>query len=73
MSTKTPVHTSGWQLHGTGPGDGSSALEWSSDLELRQLETGDVLVEFRAWALNYPDVSSKYQYPYRMQTTVTIR
>lgn len=72
MSVETPLRTSGWQLHGTGPSDGSSALKWSSNLELRQLKPDDVLVEFRAWALNYPDVSSMYQHPCQIHISVTV-
>ncbi|CAG7921873.1 unnamed protein product [Penicillium olsonii] len=57
MSSNPPSQTSGWQLHGTGSGDGSSALKWSTELILPALGPTDVLVEFHAWALNYPDVS----------------
>ncbi|CAG7930687.1 unnamed protein product [Penicillium olsonii] len=57
MSSDSSSQTSGWQLRGTGSGDGSSALEWSTELSLPELGPTDVLVEFHAWALNYPDVS----------------
>ncbi|OGM47212.1 hypothetical protein ABOM_003955 [Aspergillus bombycis] len=57
MSSPVPTVTSGWELHGTSPEDGSGALVWSDNLELRDLGPTDVAVRLHAWAINYPDVS----------------
>ncbi|KAJ5702881.1 hypothetical protein N7488_010429 [Penicillium malachiteum] len=57
MTFDSPSQTSGWQLHGTGADDGSSALKWSTELPLPELGPTGILVEFHAWSLNYPDVS----------------
>ena len=58
MTSSSPTQTSGWQLHGTGGADGGSALKWTTELTLPELQPTDVLVEFHAWSLNYPDISS---------------
>lgn len=41
----------------------SSALKWTAELSLPELGPTDVLVEFHAWALNYPDISSTCHLP----------
>ncbi|RDW76520.1 zinc-dependent alcohol dehydrogenase family protein [Aspergillus mulundensis] len=55
-----PTSTSGWTLVGTAPDDGSGALVWNDELGLPELGPTDVLVKLHAWALNYPDISSKH-------------
>lgn len=59
MSASAPSVTSGWELHGTSPNDGSGALVWNDNLELPRLGPTDIVVKPHAWALNYPDLASK--------------
>ncbi|KAJ3541035.1 hypothetical protein NM208_g4790 [Fusarium decemcellulare] len=52
-----PRHTGAWNLRGTGPDDGSSALHWDEAVPLPKVSDNDVLVKFHAWSINYPELS----------------
>ncbi|KAF0329518.1 zinc-containing alcohol [Colletotrichum asianum] len=52
-----PEHTSGWMIQGTAPNDGSAALVWKQNLDLPKISEHDVLIQFHAWSLNYPEIA----------------
>lgn len=59
-----PEHTSGWIIQGTAPNDGSAALVWKQNLDLPKISEHDVLIQFHAWSLNYPEIASEF-WPYQ--------
>lgn len=54
-----PITTKIWAVCGTGPGAGTSALEFKQDEKIPELNPNDVLVNVRAGSLNYRDIASK--------------
>lgn len=68
MMPFTPSQTSGWQLHGTGAEDDSSALKpWNGLLSLTFEYSwastnwcSGWITPRHAWSLNYPDVSTTW-------------
>ncbi|KAI8316771.1 hypothetical protein K4K61_000049 [Colletotrichum sp. SAR11_59] len=52
-----PEHTLGWMIQGTAPNDGSAALVWKQNLDLPKISEHDVLIQFHAWSLNYPEIA----------------
>ncbi|KAF9876165.1 hypothetical protein CkaCkLH20_06108 [Colletotrichum karsti] len=52
-----PTTTRGWRIKGTAPDDGSAALSWEDSQQLKTPSEHDVVVKFRAWSLNYPEIA----------------
>lgn len=53
-----PQTTTAWNVHGSGPGAGTSALQLNNNQQVPQLSPGDVLAKLRAGSLNYRDLVS---------------
>ncbi|KAI8214454.1 hypothetical protein K4K52_000937 [Colletotrichum sp. SAR 10_76] len=68
-----PEYTSGWIIQGTAPNDGSAALVWKHNLDLPKLSEHDVLVQFHAWSLNYPEIAiATGTYPWKQDDPIGI-
>ncbi|KAF4873819.1 Zinc-type alcohol dehydrogenase-like protein [Colletotrichum siamense] len=68
-----PEHTSGWIIQGTAPNDGSAALVWKQNLDFPKLSEHDVLVQFHAWSLNYPEIAiATGTYPWKQDDPIGI-
>lgn len=53
-----PTTTRGWALNPPAPEHGADALHWVESRELHPIGPNDVLVQWTAWSINYPELAS---------------